>query len=387
MPWNKRSEVEQRLWLVQRVRQGTCTIAALSREAGLSRQTIYKWLRRYREQRLGGLRERSRKPLSNKDKTSPLWLRRIRRERLRHPTWGARKLRWKLRRKHGADQLPAPATISRWLKRWGLSKGKRRQLRGRVIGRGRLHVPRRCHEVWTVDFKGWYRTGQGQRVHPLTVRDLYSRYGLAIELLSSQGLTETRKAFRRIFREHGVPERIRCDNGTPFGGAGPTRLTRLSVWWMKLGIQVEFIRPGKPCDNGAHEQFHRIYKAEVADRPSRSVRGQQERSRRWLRYYNEERPHQALGDRRPRELYRRNRRRLTAIKSWDYPGKWLRKWVKGNGEISHQGNRRYVGEAFARDMVGLKPIRPGSWEVYFREKLVGELRENESGRIRMARYE
>lgn len=214
-----------------------------------------------------------------------------------------------------------------------------------------------------------------ESVEPLTVRDLYSRYGLAIKLLSSQGVAKTRGAFARIFREHGLPERIRCDNGTPFGGGGPTRLTRLSAWWTKLGIEVEFIRPGRPCDNGAHEQFHRVYKAEVARKPKESIKGQQQKSTRWLRHYNYERPHEALGGKTPKELYTKNRRRMKVPRPWRYPRQWEKRWVKGNGEITHQGDRRYVGEAFVRDYVGLEPIKHGVWEVYFGAMLVGELHE------------
>lgn len=352
----------------------------------MSRQTVYKWLKRYRSGRLRALKDRSRKPLSNKGRTSFLWLRRIRRERLRHPTWGARKLCYRLGKRYGKKGVPATATVSRWLKRWGLAKGLRRRLRGPVVSRNGLHMPSRCHEVWTVDFKGWYRTARGERVEPLTVRDLYSRYGLAIKLLSSQGVVETRRAFARIFQEHGLPERIRCDNGTPFGGGGPTRLTRLSAWWTKLGIEVEFIRPGRPCDNGAHEQFHRVYKAEVARKPKESVKAQQQKSTRWLRQYNHERPHEALGGKTPEELYTKNRRRMKVPKPWRYPCQWQKRWVKGNGEITHQGDRRYVGEAFVGNYVGLKPIKHGIWEVYFGPRLVGELHETEAGRIRMAQY-
>jgi hypothetical protein len=255
-----------------------------------------------------------------------------------------------------------------------------------VLLRKALHVPKRCHEVWTVDFKGWYRTGDRQRVDPLTVRDLYSRYVLAIELLPSQELALTRRELARIFERHGVPERIRCDNGTPFGGAGPTGLTRLSAWWVKLGIQVEFITPGRPCENGSHEQFHRIYKAEVARHPEATWQAQQERGARWLRHYNRHRPHEGLAMKKPAELYQRNRRRLRVVRPWKYPRGWERRWVKGNGEINRQGVRRYVGEAFVRDYVGLKLVREGVWEVYFGPELVGELHENESGSIRMAKY-
>jgi putative transposase len=240
--------------------------------------------------------------------------------------------------------------------------------------------------VWTVDFKGWYRTAQGVRVDPLTVRDLHSRYGLGIVLLRTQASAPTQRAFGRLFLRHGLPRRIRCDNGTPFGGCSASGLSRLSAWWVKLGIAVEFITPGRPCENGAHEQFHRVYKAEVAARPARTVRGQQRRSDRWLKDYNERRPHQALGMRTPAELFKKNTRRFKTVGAWAYPAGWQRCWVKGNGEISWRGQRRFVGEAFVREYVGLKLIGFGIWRVYFGPILVGEMREKEVGAIRMARH-
>ena len=260
-------------------------------------------------------------------------------------------------------------------------------MRGPQIARRPVLKSQRCHEVWTVDFKGWYRTGDGVRVEPLTIRDLYSRYGLAIVLLPSISVRATQRAMRRVFARHGLPERIRCDNGTPFGAIGTTGLTRLSAWWVKLGIEVEFITPGRPSENGAHEQFHRVYKAEVARRPAQTVRAQQRRSDRWLLVYNGERPHEAIGMKTPIEVFEKNGRRMSkVIKPWRYPEGWVARWVKGNGEISWRGKRRYVGEAFVRDYVGLKPTGFGIWRVYFGPMLVGELREKEVGAIRMARY-
>jgi putative transposase len=386
MPWKKTSLVEQRFDLVRQMAARRSSVKEICGRFGVSRQTAYKWRARYRKRRLGSLRDKSRRPLRSAAQTSPRWLRRVRRARRRHPTWGARKLRQVLSRRYGGRNVPSTAAIGRWLKRWGMARGRRRRLRGPVVARKALHVPRRCHVLWTVDFKGWYRTAMGARVDPLTVRDLYSRYGLAIELLASQAVSETQRAFRRIFREHGVPERIRCDNGAPFGGGGPTGLTRLSAWWIKLGIEVEFITPGRPCENGAHEQFHRVYKAEVARQPERTVRAQQRRSDRWLEQYNRQRPHEALRLKTPAQVFKKNRRPLKAVGPWKYPAGWERQWVKGNGEITRGGKRHYVGEAFVRDYVGLKPVRVGIWDVYFGPKLVGQLHENESGSIRMARY-
>ena len=158
--------------------------------------------------------------------------------------------------------------------------GRRRRRLGPVILRPALRAARHCHDVWTVDFKGLYRTADGLRVEPLTVRDLYSRYGLRVALLRRRDLEQTRNQFVQIFRQYGLPRRIRCDNGTPFGAGGPTGLTRLSAWWVKLGIRVEFITPGRPCHNGAHEQFHRVYPAAVVPHAQRPLNTQHTENKR-----------------------------------------------------------------------------------------------------------
>jgi transposase InsO family protein len=387
MPWKITDKQEQRYELVRRMRAGGESVSELCRRFRISRQTAYRWRQRYRDGKLAGLQDRSHRPARVPARTDRLWLERLRRLRKRRPTWGARKLRHNLGKKFGRSGLPAVATLSRWLKRWGLACGRKRKRPGPVVLRRAVRPARRCHEVWTVDFKGWYRTGDGRRVDPLTVRDLHSRYVLRIGLLAGPGLAQTRREFERIFREHGLPERIRCDNGTPFGGGGPTGLTRLSAWWLRLGIAVEFMTPGRPCENGAHEQFHRVYKAEVARRPAWNRAGQQRRSTRWLRDYNRERPHEGLGMAVPAGRYRKNRRRLPRrLPPWSYAADWERRWVRGNGEINWRGTRRYVGEAFVGEHVGLKPVRRGVWRVYFGPVLVGELHDVERGGIRQARH-
>ena len=387
MPWKPTNKQEQRFDLVRQMEVGKASVVELCRRFRISRQSAYKWRRRFELGRLEALKDRSRRPERVARRTSDQWLERLKRLRKRRPTWGSRKLRHVLAKGFGGRGLPALATISRWLKRWGFVVSKRRRRTGPEVLRRPMRTAGYCHDVWTVDFKGWYCTADGLRVDPLTVRDLYSRYGLRIALLRSQNIAESRQEFERIFRKYGIPRRIRCDNGVPFGAGGPTGLTRLSAWWVKLGIEVEFISPGRPCENGAHEQFHRVYKAEVVRDPQRGVAAQQRRSSRWLWHYNHERPHQALGMKVPEQLFRKNRRRMPAqMKPWRYPSGWQRRWVKGNGEISWRGIRRYVGEAFVSDYVGLKPIRLGQWDVYFGPVLIGRLNEQENGSIRMARY-
>jgi putative transposase len=387
MPWKKNDLIEQRYALICQMKAGELTVSELCREAKISRKTAYKWWQRYCQRRLRGLADQSRAAKRVFGKPDGLWLERVRRMRKRRPTWGARKLRHRLGRDWGQAGLPSVAAIARWLKRWGLAKGKRRRPPGPVVLRAALRSARRSNEVWTVDFKGSYLLGDGSRVEPLTVRDLYSRYGLLVGLQRSLGMRETRKRFVKIFNKHGLPERIRCDNGTPFGGAGPTGLTRLSAWWVKLGIAVEFIAPGRPDQNGAHEQFHRVYKKEVAKNPARTMAGQQRRSSRWLKDYNEERPHEACGMALPRECYLPSPRPFKKTEPWIYPAGWERHWVKGNGEISRSGRRRFIGEAFVGDYVGLKRRGVNVWQVYFGPILIGELHEHETGNIRTARYE
>jgi putative transposase len=387
MPWKTTSKEEQRYDLVRQMRAGIVSVVELCRWFRISRQTAYRWRQRFQAGRLAGLKDRSHRPNRIWGRTRRLWLDRLWRLRHQRPAWGARKLRHRLGQKFGWAGLPGVATLSRWLKRWGLAVGRRRRKPGPVVIRRAVRKARRCNEVWTADFKGWYRTGDGRRVDPLTVRDLYSRYGLRIGLLDSPSVAQTRREFVRLFRQYGLPERIRCDNGTPFGGVGPTGLTRLSAWWIKLGIKVDFMTPGRPCENGAHEQFHRVYQAEVASQPAGNRRAQQRRSNQWLQDYNHVRPHEALGMNVPAQYYRRSSRRLPArITHWKYDRRWERRWVKGNGEISWHGTWRYVGEAFVRDYVGLKPLRQGVWKVYFGPVLVGELQESELGSIRLAQY-
>jgi putative transposase len=387
MPWKLKGKIEQRFDLVRQMGAGKVSVKELCRRFLISRQTAYKWRERFRLGRLSGLRDKSRRPLSCAVQTNFRWLRRVRQFRRRRPTWGARKLRPELSHRFGNRGVPSVATIGRWLKRWGLSRGRRRRFAGPQLRRRPVRVSKGCHDVWTVDFKGWYRTGDGTRVEPLTVRDLYSRYGLAIVLLRTQAVGPTQREFRRLFSRHGLPRRIRCDNGSPFGAIGTTGLTRLSAWWVKLGIEVEFTTPGRPCENGAHEQFHRVYKAEVAREPERTRLAQQQRSDRWLRDYNEHRPHEGIAMKKPAQVFERNQRCLPKrIGRWKYPPGWPRRWVKGNGEISWRGVWRFIGEAFVRDYVGLKPTGRHKWRVYFGPILVGELYEKEVGSIRMARY-
>jgi len=388
MPWKKNSDQEQRWGFVQLVLRARLGLAELCRRSGISRKTAYKWIARFKERGRRGLKDQERSAHRLHNRPKPKWLNRIRRWKARHPSWGAPKIYWVLKRRFGRSGLPSEGAIGRWLKSWGLTR--RRCARGRngpSILRPALTQGRHPNEVWSVDFKGWFRTGDGTKVEPLTVRDLASRYILAFCLIPGQNVEAARLAFEGIFKEYGIPQVIRVDNGSPFGSTGALGLTRLSAWWVKLGIRVEFIEPGHPEQNGAHEQMHRVYKAETLNPASASLLGQKRRSRQWCWEYNYKRPHEALAMGVPGDYYRKSRRRMPeGLKPWKYPKGWESRRVKGKGMISLHGRSRFVGEAFERERIGLKRVHPGKWEVYFGPCLAGELHDVDSGGIRAVVY-
>jgi transposase InsO family protein len=388
MPWKIISLNQGRCCLVKLLFKAQKPVAQLCRLYGISRKTAYKWKARFLAEGRRGLSDRSKRPRCCPRQMSARWRRRIKKLRQEHPRWGARKIRARLRRLHPGQRVPAVRTITRWLGRWGLVKIRRRPPKGPVVFRPALTQARRPNQVWTVDFKGWWRTADGTRVEPLTVRDLFSRYVVSVRVLPDQQWWRARAVFIRLFRRHGLPGVIRVDNGGPFASTGPAGLSRLSAWWTALGIRVEFIRPGHPEDNGGHEQMHRILKSEAAHPPSSTLRAQQRRLNGWRQEYNLKRPHQALGERTPAELYRRSCRPYVALgrKVWCYPQNWETRRVRSNGQIRWRGRLRFIGEAFIGHFVGLQAKAEGKWMVYFGPIKAGELRTLDAGGLRPAAY-
>jgi len=217
------------------------------------------------------------------------------------------------------------------------------------------------------------------------VRDLFSRYLLAVRVLPDQSWRPVRRVFMRLFGQYGYPSIIRVDNGSPFGSSGPAGLSRLSAWWTALGIGVEFIAPGHPEQNGAHEQMHRVLKAETTRPPSNHPQAQQRRIDRWVKTYNEVRPHEALGQSPPAAVYRR-RPGLVREVALSYPKGWAIRQVRSNGQIKWQGRKRFIGEAFVGYPVGLRRWRAEKWRVYFAGRLIGELWQSDGGGMRPAKY-
>jgi transposase InsO family protein len=387
MPWKKYSVSEARMRFVLAIKSKGEVFASVCARFGISRKSGYKWWQRYRAGGVKALADRSRRPLSRWKKQRLVWRDRLGKVRRKHPSWGAKKLRRRLQKAFpGTRRIPAVSTLARWLVELGLvKKRQRRARRGPVLmGRG-VHAPKACNEVWTIDFKGWFRTGDGNRCEPLTVRDLFSRYVLAVALLSNQSDAVVRRAMVQIFHRYGLPKIIRVDNGAPFGGKGALGLSRLSVWWLRLGIAVEFVRPAHPEDNGAHEQMHRVLRADVAKPPAPSIAAQKRRLRAWIRCYNQVRPHEALGQRVPAQIYwPSNQLMPVQLSPVEYPCGWESRRVRNRGHIKWHGRERFIGRAFVGQRIGLKRRSDGAQEVYLDRHLIGLLYEQDAAGMRPA---
>jgi putative transposase len=386
MSLKKMSLLARRLQFVKLVLKARQSMSQLCRLFGFSRKSGYKWKARFESEGRRGLRDQSCCPKRSPRQISAEWLKRIRGLRRRHRTWGSRKLAARLRKEYPRRKAPAARTIGKWLKRLKLNRaGRRRSWRGPHLSRRKLTIATRSNHVWTVDFKGWFRTQDGQRVEPLTVRDLFSRYLLSVRLFRNQSWRSVRRVFLRLFRQQGYPRVIRMDNGSPFGTTGPAGLSRLSAWWTTLGIRVEFITPGQPGQNGAHEQMHRVLKAETTRPASTHLRAQQRRTDRWVKIYNGIRPHEGLDQEAPGQIYRpkRSPERTVVLK---YSQDLMVRRVRSNGQIKWRGRKRFVGEAFIGYPVGLKRVSKEESLLYFADLLIGQLLESDPGGIRPSRY-
>lgn len=389
MPWKIVSLVRARQQLVELVLARHQTLQTLCRRFGVSRKTAYKWLAHFRRRGRPGLRDHSRRPHHSPKQLSAPWVKAILDWRRRRPHWGAKKIWQRLRQTFPRRRVPCVRSIHRCLQRTGrVRPHPRRARKGPFLPAPGLTRPTRPNQVWTVDFKGWFCTADGQRQEPLTVRDLFSRYGLCLRLLPNQEDAGARRVFQRLFGRRGLPGIIRVDNGSPFAGQGALGLSRLSVWWLRLGIRVEFTRRARPGDNAGHEQFHGCYQREVVAAGGPHRRLLQRRSDRWLADYNQDRPHEALCQRTPAEVYRPSRRPYPQVSTpLVYPKVWAVRRVRNRGHIKWQGRLRFVGRAFVGQSLGLKLAGGQHWEVSLGKQLIGHLHAKDAGGLRPARWQ
>ena len=375
MPWRELKPMDQKTQFIADYLRQTLDTTELCQLYGISRKTGYKWIERYLENGPQGLEERSRRPGTCPNQTPEAIVEALIAVRQHHPTWGAKKLLPFVEKRHPDWDLPSRSTVCDILKRRGLIP---RQRRRRVIGHpgkpsSLMLAP---NAIWCADFKGQFKTGDGLYCYPLTVTDGYSRYLLGCQGLSSTKVVEAKPVFTRLFKEFGLPERIRSDNGVPFATNTLARLSALSAWWVRLGILPDLIEPGKPQQNGRHERMHRTLKAETTRPPAANRRAQQRKFNRFQKEFNDERPHEALDMATPASLYVPSSREMpNRLPPLEYPDRFEVRYVSYNGGIRWNKGWVNVSITCAGEYVGLEEIDDGVWNVYFGPLKLGRLLE------------
>jgi putative transposase len=363
MPWQEIRVEEQRLLMVQDHQEGM-SISELAEIYGISRKTVYKWLARQHEQGLAGLTERSRRPHHSPNQVSTEVEAAIVAARYRW-RWGPGKLRVKLCEQDSQVQWPAVSTIAAVLKAKGLVVSRRNRPRT-PIQRPPYIAADAPNDVWNIDYKGWFRCGDGARVDPLTMSDGCSRFLLRCQHVERTGYELTQPVFDAAFTEFGLPGGIHSDNGPPFASVAPGGLSKLSMWFVKLGIVVERSRPGCPQDNGRHERMHRTLKEATAKPPQATVRLQQKAFHAFQREYNEQRPHEALGNLTPQACYRASPRCYPRrVPELEYGDDMEIRIVSQQGSLKWKGERTFISEVFAHEPLGVKAIDERWMELYF----------------------
>ena len=371
MPWKAISVVEQRKEFVEEYEGGLVPMAELCRMYEISRETGYKWVKRYEQYGRAGLEDLSRAPQRHPNQTAPELEEAIVGLRREHPRWGPLKLQAYLRAKYSRKTWPAASTIGELLKREGLiiPRKVRRKTPAYTQPFADAQEP---NQVWCMDFKGWFRTGDGARIDPFTLSDARSRYLLRCQAVEKTNTEQVRGILEAGFREYGMPERIRSDNGAPFASRAIAGISVLSVYLMKLGIVPERIRAGHPEQNGRHERMHRTLEEETANPPAANRRAQQKAFHRFRWEYNEERPHEALGQKTPASCYQASKRSYPArIREPEYGTAMQVRRVNLRGSFSWKHQDVFLSEVLIGERVGLEPVDERYFTVYFAEFPLG----------------
>jgi len=357
--------VEERARFVLEYERGEDSLAELCRQYGIARKTGYKWLERFAEQQLAGLQDQGRGPRRHPNQTPREIEEQVLRLRQAHMRWGPRKLRRWLADKHPGRVWPAASTLGELLKRAGLVSPRRRRRRTPPYSQP-LAGAEGPNQVWCADFKGWFRTQDGERIDPLTITDAHSRYLLRCQAVEKTDTARVQAIFEAAFREYGLPEALRTDNGAPFASRAVAGLSRLSVWLMKLNIVPERIQAGHPEQNGRHERMHRTLKEETASPAAANRRAQQRAFDRFCQEYNQERPHEGLGMRTPAAVYAVSPRPFPErVPEPEYDSGMVVRRVYVHGNFSWHHHDVFLSETLAGERVGLEPVDERYWCVYF----------------------
>ena len=376
MPWKEIDPFsEQRKFVTTWMGEPETPFTELCRRFGVSRKTGYKRIARFKELGLEGVGDLARSPKTHPNETPVELVEMLVRSKRHNMTYGPRKILRVIAREHTELALPAPSTASKILKEHGLVRSRRPSRKSAPWAEpfAGVHQP---NDTWCADFKGWFPTADGVRCNPLTITDAATRYLFACTGLKRPTFEEVRAVFELVFREFGLPHAIRTDNGPPFSSTALGGLSKLSVWWIKLGIIPERIRPGHPEENGRHERMHRTLKDAVASPPKESFRAQQKAFDWFIDDYNEVRPHEALGQETPASVYFTSERIYpNRIDQPEYQAGVTVRRVRTNGEIRWKGDMVFISEALVGEPVGLKQISERTWAIYYGPLEIGILDE------------
>ena len=379
MPWMECTAMGQKHEFIEEWLSGAYTVTELCRGFDISRPTAYKYIQKWKEMGDKGLNELGRTPHFIHNKTTPEIEEAFCAWRRREPRFGAEKILLKLKEDgYSEKELPALSTGNLILKRNGFVKQKRRFRR--VVPAHPIFDPKAPNEVWSADFKGKFMMGNREYCYPLTIADSYSRYVFAAKGMYRPTFDGCQRVFDEVFREFGLPKQIHTDNGSPFGCVqAMSRLSRLAVWFMELGIEPVYSDPGHPEQNGRHERMHRELNAEAVRPPGYDLRVQQRKLNAFMRKYNFTRPHAALGLKYPAKVHESSIKRYTGkIEPWEYEKDMVIRYVCRNGAI-RWGHSYWVGVSttLAEKHVGLQEVGNGIWRIYFRNKYLGHFDERE----------
>lgn len=375
MPWLETNPMDERVRFIVALNGGLYSVAELSERYGVTRQCGDKWRRRYLAEGFSGLAAKSHAPHHCPHRISAEVADALLQLRRKHPRWGAVTLVALLARVRPDLHSPAPSTVADLLKREGLVQPRRRREKPAHSRGGAVHTER-ANQTWTADYKGQFRTLDGRYCYPLTVQDAHTRFLLACDALLSTKTDEAQPCFERLFREYGLPQVMHTDNGPPFASPTPLGLTRLNVWWIKLGITPERSRPGCPQDNARHERMHRDL-SPTRFPPALHQEGQQVKFDAVREELDYVRPHHALGLQTPAELYAPSERPMPErIPEPEYAPHWEVRRVRG-GMIRFRGRDIFISEALAKEALALEEVADGVWSVFFYHVLLARFNERE----------
>lgn len=375
MPWTQTDAVMERTKFMVALLQRDLTMVEACRQFGISRKTGYKIAARHAELGMAGLADASRAPKTHPNQSPPEVEGAVLRVRKAHPTWGSKKILATLDRERPDESWPARSTIDAILKRAGVVEPRGKRVRRQPSAPPFVEAAA-SNDVWSMDYKGWFRVGDGTRCDPLTVNDTFSRASIVCHAMVAPKLGDVQRRLEAAFAAFGLPKFMLSDSGPPFGSIGLGRLSRLGVWLVRIGVVPVLTEPARPDQNGRHERFHETLKAETASPPRGSIRSQQAAFDRFQQIYNEQRPHEALGMKTPAEVHELSPRELPANPPpHSYGDGFEHRSVRPDGTIRWAGGHVFVGEAFAREVVGLSSVDDGRWHVHLGPLRLGVLHE------------